>query len=44
MRENRTESVFTKITKTERKKLKRLADRLNMSMSAYIQFLIQRAK
>jgi len=43
-REIKSEQVMTRITPTLRKKLNRLALKLNMTPSAYISWLIERAK
>ena len=43
-REIKSEQVMTRITPTLRKKLNKLALKLNMTPSAYISWLIEKAK
>ena len=44
MKETRTRQVFTKLTENEFKKLVRMAHKMDMTWSSYIQFLIQKAR
>ena len=40
----RSEQLMTRLTPPERKKVERLAKRLSMTPSSYLQFLVQRAR